>query len=48
MIHTAGHRSREGARRQLSASIGAPATAAERPLASLRPVQEAKVWTDYA
>ena len=40
-------RSRGGARQQLSARIGAAPTAAERLQALRRPVQEAKVWTDY-
>ena len=39
--------SRRGARRQLVPTIGAPATAADRLQALLRPLQEAKVWTDY-
>ena len=33
------------ARRQPAASTGAPPTAAERPQARYRPVEEAKVWT---
>ena len=47
MTPTSGPRSRGGARRQLSARIGAAPAAAERLQALRRPVQEAKVWTDY-
>jgi hypothetical protein len=46
MTHTSGPRSsRGGARRPPSVSNCAAATAAERPQAHHRPIEEAKVWT---
>ena len=45
MSHTSRAPRTRGARRQLPVCVCAAPTAAERPQACSRPVEEAKVWT---